>query len=73
MKKKYYQKNNKLSAINSRLKEQICKKNQAIIHVALNKKLIIDISNQKKTPSIVVSTDATNYYNYTVYFFCKSL
>ena len=39
------------------------------MHVALNKKLILDISNQKKTPSIVISVDAINYCNRIMHFF----
>ena len=33
------------------------------IHVALNKKLILDIANQTKKPMVVVSTDITSYYD----------
>ena len=33
------------------------------IQVALNKKLIVDISNQSKLPSITVSTNASNYFD----------
>ena len=29
----------------------------------MNKKLVLDISNQKKTPSIVILADASNYYD----------
>ena len=36
------------------------RKDQATIHVAINKKLISDIFNQVKTPSAVIITDANN-------------
>ena len=36
---------------------------QSSIHIALNKKLVYDISNQMKKPSVVVSTDAANCYD----------
>ena len=39
------------------------RKSQSALHVALNKKLIADISNQIKSPSIVMSADATNCYD----------
>ena len=35
---------------------------QSSLYVALNKKLLSDISNQQKIPSITISEDATNYY-----------
>ena len=39
------------------------RRSQSTLHVALNKKLIADIDNQVKSSSIVISADATNYYN----------
>ena len=39
------------------------RRSQSTIHVALNKKLIADITNQIKTPTIVISADATNCYD----------
>ena len=38
-------------------------KSQSAPHVALNKKLIADISNEIKSLSIVTSANATNCYN----------
>ena len=46
-------------------------KSQSAPHVALNKKLIADISNQIKLPSIIISTDATNCYNRVVHPFAS--
>jgi len=39
------------------------RRSQSTTHVALNKKLIADIANQVKAPSIVISADATNCYD----------
>ena len=39
------------------------RRSQSIIYIALNKKLIADIANQVKSPLIVISVDATNYYD----------
>ena len=39
------------------------RQSQSAIHVALNKKLIADIANQIKTPTIVISADTTNFYD----------
>ena len=44
---------------------------QAEIHVAINKKLMSDVSNQVKTPSVVISTDATNCYNRVFHSFAR--
>ena len=37
------------------------------IHVALNKKLVYNIGNQHKKSIVVVSVDASNYYNRIAY------
>ena len=34
-----------------------------MIYVAINKKLITDIANQRKLPQVIISADATNYFN----------
>ena len=39
------------------------KSNQAAIHLALNKKMKLDISNQIKTLIMLILADASNYYN----------
>jgi len=39
------------------------------IHIALNKKLLVDIANQNKLPSIIVSADASNYFDRVAYLF----
>ena len=39
------------------------------MHIALNKKLVVDISNQMKKPTVVISADATNYCNRRAYSF----
>jgi len=36
---------------------------QLAYHITLDKKLILDISNQMKIPTITISTDAKNYFN----------
>ena len=43
------------------------RRSQLSIHVALNKKLISDCSNQSKRFTVVVSADASNYYNNIAY------
>ena len=40
---------------------------QSSLHLALEKKLAANISNQMKRPSIIISTDVTNYYNHIAY------
>ena len=42
---------------------------QSALQVTINKKVILDISNQKKVPSITISADATNCYDRVVYSF----
>ena len=37
---------------------------RAIILVALNKKLVYDIVNQIKKPTIIISADITNFYDH---------
>ena len=37
------------------------------IHVALNKKLSVDIANQNKLLNIIVSADASNYFDRVTY------
>ena len=37
------------------------------MHVAFNKKVISDMSNQVKSPSVVISTDSTNCYDYVAH------
>ena len=39
------------------------RREQSLIHIALNKKLVYDISNQLKKHSVVVSADAANCYD----------
>ena len=36
---------------------------QSVIHIALNKKLINDITNQAKLLHAIISTDASNYFD----------
>ena len=37
------------------------------IHVALNKKLLVDIVNQNKLTNIIVSADASNYFDRVIH------
>ena len=46
-------------------------KGQDVIHVSLNKKLIVDVSNQVKAPSVVISADATNCYDIVTHSFAR--
>ena len=39
------------------------RRGQSSTYIALNKKIIADISNQTKKPSVVISADTTNCYN----------
>ena len=39
------------------------RREQSLIHIGLKKKLVCDISNQLKKPSVVVSADAANCYD----------
>ena len=39
------------------------KRGQSLVYMALNKKLVYDIENQLNSPTVVVSADATNYYD----------
>ena len=39
------------------------RRGHSAIHVALNKRLVLDIANQEKRPTIVISADVTNYYD----------
>ena len=39
------------------------RRGQSSFHIALNKKLVCDIGNQQKKPTVMVSADATNYYD----------
>ena len=43
------------------------RRDQSLLHIALNKKLVADCSNQIKYPTVVVSVDASNYYDHIVY------
>ena len=43
------------------------RRGQSSIHIMLNKKLVCDILNQQKKPSVVISTDVANYYDRIVY------
>ena len=44
---------------------------QAVINVAISKNLIVDVYNQVKTSSIVISADATNCYDRIAYLFAS--
>ena len=33
------------------------------IYIVLNKKIVLDIANQEKRPTIIISADVTNYYD----------
>ena len=44
---------------------------QYVIHVAINKKLLADISNQVKALSTVISADDTNYYDRVAHHFAS--
>ena len=46
------------------IRERRC---QSAIDTALNNKLISDIANQQKVPTILILTDATNCYNRIVH------
>ena len=39
------------------------RRRQSSIHIALNKKLVADISNQTKKPTVVISTNTANCYD----------
>ena len=39
------------------------RRDQSLYYIALNKKLVSDISNQMKKPTIIMNVDATNYYD----------
>ena len=39
------------------------RRGQSSLHVALNKKLVCDISNQQKQPMVVISANASNCYD----------
>ena len=39
------------------------RRGKSSMHITLNKKIVADISNQIKKPTIVISADTTNYYN----------
>ena len=39
------------------------RRGQSLIHIVLNKKLVSDIANQSKKPTVVVSADASNCYD----------
>ena len=43
------------------------RRGQSLIHIAFNKKLVCDIENQHKKLTVVVSADATNYYDRIAY------
>ena len=47
------------------------RRSQSTLHVALNKKFIADISNQIKSPSIVISANAINCYDRVVHPFAS--
>ena len=47
------------------------KRGQSLLHVALNKKLISDYSNQSKWLIVVVSADTSNYYDYIAHPFAS--
>ena len=47
------------------------RKSQAEVHVAMNKKLMVDISNQVKTMSVVISANATKYYDRVAHTFAS--
>ena len=52
------------------LKEIIgSRRTQAVMHLILNKKLITDIVNIRKLPTITIYADATNCYNRVAYSF----
>ena len=37
------------------------------MHIAINKKLMVDISNQSKTPHTIISVDTSNYFDWVAY------
>ena len=49
------------------------RRSQAATHLALDKKLILDIANVQKLPIITIYADATNCYNRVAYPLCKYL
>jgi len=40
---------------------------QSAIYVVVNKKLMIDLSNQIKAPYAIISTDVSNYFDRVLY------
>ena len=51
------------------ISKEILNIRKAILLVAINKELIANTSNQMKYLQIIISTDATNYYNTVSYYF----
>ena len=43
------------------------RRNQSTLHIALNKKLIVDISNQSKILYAIASANTFNYFNYIMH------
>ena len=44
-----------------------CRRGMSAMHVVLNKKLQADIAIQNKLPSVIVSADASNYFDRVAY------
>ena len=42
-------------------------KSQSVIHIAISKKIIVDISNQSKQPHVIISVDTSNYFDWVAY------
>ena len=47
------------------------RRSQAATHLALNKKLIVDITNVRKIPTVTICADATNCYDRVAYPFAS--
>ena len=47
------------------------KREKSSEHVSLNKKLVCDIGNQNRRPSVVTYGDATNFYDRIAYMFAS--
>ena len=47
------------------------RRNQSAMHLALNKKLIADIVNVQKLPTVTICDDATNYYDQVAHLFAS--